>query len=835
MIQQYRSDAQKNLFLAAVSGLKQIGYSGELLQRMYAFPDLFNPGAENVVAPAAAFARAPFDPNTACFAVLLSNGESGEQLVAKYRSLGAPRAFEVREDVIVHWRVGANTDTAKREQEIRLDDLTGTFTYNRDKWSPASVLRAKNITAPRPKQLDLGFVDFDLLPAIESQIRKTLDPLLREVLSEAKHDYFRRTNEEPDPDRLFRTLFRALTGKVMHDRDLKKFDLLDGPSDPSLLLRTVAEHYADKSPIINDRATQRLIVERIWNGMNFRHLSIEVLTFIWENTLVTDLVRQASGIHATPANVARYVAHRLIDVAPDQRRRIVEPCCGSGTFMVAALNQLRDLIEPEKNPSERHRYFAKLLAGFDTETFGIEVARSCLTLADFPNANGWQVENEDVFSTPLESPEFMLALGKARFVLCNPPFEPFTDDEREDYDTTFVQKAAEVLFRVLDWSPADCEIGFVLPHQAINGPSFRSLRRQIAERFANLDVVHLPEGVFKKAKFPSILLIAKNPGLEHQAIQLRFSRVKDPEHFVNTGRVDETEDVEKSREEIEASLGLVALGELWDFLAQCDRLHTIVDDIARGVEWTQFSRDRHVSDKPLRGFVPGFSTSEEMYCFEPPPVVFLSAKKDERRRNAWNKPWHRSKVVCNAVRRSAGPWKISACPVKLNLLCSQNFTVLWPKPPCTANVISAILNGPIACAFVSSRERWKHLTKTNISEIPIPNLTSADVDEIDSLVDEYQRLAAIRSDNPSNGLFGEKGPSDGTMTSLLRKIDRKVFDAYGLTPDLVSQLIDFFGGFSRPVSFSYDIGSMFDDETESGHKYEPSWAYLMKAMQDQRP
>ena len=57
-------------------------------------------------------------------------------------------------------------------------------------------------------------------------------------------------------------------------------------------------------------------------------------------------------------------------------------------------------------------------------------------LADFPNHNGWQLHNEDVFL----SKSFSQDLRRGGVVLCNPPFEDFPVKDRGRYHLQSVHK-----------------------------------------------------------------------------------------------------------------------------------------------------------------------------------------------------------------------------------------------------------------------------------------------------------------------------------------------------------------------------------------------------------
>ena len=83
----------------------------------------------------------------------------------------------------------------------------------------------------------------------------------------------------------------------------------------------------------------------------------------------------------------------------------------------------------------------------EEESFAIEVARLSLVLADYPNPDGWQLEQRDIFATH----DLEKQLARAKVVLCNPPFEDFSGLDRARYvGLRSVSQAADILSQVLD-------------------------------------------------------------------------------------------------------------------------------------------------------------------------------------------------------------------------------------------------------------------------------------------------------------------------------------------------------------------------------------------------
>ena len=177
----FQDACQEKLFGAVLANLGELGYTGELLQRQYSFVDWFQSNNPERTVPAAAFGQTPQSYDSACFAVLLSNGRFGEELVGDCRALGAPYAFEVRPDHVVKWLVGRDLGSSKEILHIDPSQLDRVFKQHHQDWAGVDVLRSKGIGFKLgPRQLD--FIDLGLIPALEHQISSKLDRLLREIV-----------------------------------------------------------------------------------------------------------------------------------------------------------------------------------------------------------------------------------------------------------------------------------------------------------------------------------------------------------------------------------------------------------------------------------------------------------------------------------------------------------------------------------------------------------------------------------------------------------------------------------------------------------------------------
>jgi hypothetical protein len=855
MVQSALTPAQVASLALVLDGLREVGYSTELIRRNYSFEDWFEFGTPERVVDAAAFSRKPFAYDTACFAVATSNGEAGVSLMRRLRALGAPRSFEVaRDGRVFHWRVSQNPSAQDRQGEIDPHLVPAVFASHRDRWSPDAISRQRL----RPPLVQSDFIDVGLIPALEEHIRDRLEPWLENILELTTADYLSRTGRELNPATLFRLIFRGIAGKVMRDRNHTLFRGFRRDSDPEELFALVAKHYGE-APGNGDRATRRLIYDSLWSGFNLRNVSVDVLAFLYEDFLVTPDLRVSRGIHATPPSVARYVVNHLPFDDVEEGRTVVEPCCGGAAFLVAGLQRFRQVLPRTIAPAAKHEYARSRLFGADLDAFALEVARYSLMLSDYPSRNGWQLEIEDVFSEPGKSPKYHEALSRAKIVLCNTPFEDMNPAVRSKYGARTPRTPAELILRVLDRVPRDACLGFVLPTQAVDGKSYSEVRRQLASRFAELELIHLPDDAFKHAELPAVLLIARQPESGHSAVRITSGTVLDMPRFTRTGVPDDRFTATRSADEAAHSLDVTRFWKAWKELGVTEESRSL--EPHRGVEWkSTVPAENRTSDRPQDGFRPGYHSTGEIALYEAAALVYLNASPGVRDRNAWDLPWHLPKVFLNTVRASRGPWRLAAFPVYEDRACTENFIAIWPPKGWTANALSAVLNGPVAAAFVATHDRDRHNKTMTLAKVPLPALGESAIKYLDRAVRDYiDRVATYRqliarrtqelTDAQSAGLFVKPPPispepSAEPLRELILGIDNTVLAGYGLTPPIERDIVNFFRGEPRPLPFAFEdyesrlIRLRLNEQTkmldEHNDEQRDTWEFLKRELDEER-
>ena len=708
---------QSNVLQIIKQEIQNLGYVGNLLQENYEYADILGIDSEYVVRRVrlAAFCQDPPSYRTAAFGVTFANGHRGPEFIQSLRSLGAPQIFEIGDDEVNRWKVTVKDKPALLDA-VDLDDLPELFARHKEEWTPQKVLRAKADSVPATQ---LDFLDLGLLPLLDSEVRTKLDRLLQNTISLAIDTFEQKSPFlEEDYPSLFRLVFRLLASKVLADRNHPGHWVSE---DPRLAIETIEEFYfkEDKpEPVLEDYETQTAIWEHIKSTFHFQNLSVDSLAYVYENTLVTRKTRKSFGIHSTPPSIAEYIVRQLpFDKLTLTERQVFEPFSGHSVFLVAAMQRMRDLLPSDVLPEERHQYFVEMLSGIEIDAFAREVARLSLMLADYPNPNGWNLYQGDA----LESPLFEKELERANIVLCNPPFERFDANEKVEYENLSSDwKPAEILHRVLQNPPQ--LLGFVLPRIFLTGKDYRKTRSLIGEIYSTIEILALPDNVFQHSEAESVLLLCsdRNGGTTNLKTGEIQRRNLNEFYTVRRSWYDAERKVVEAGKVFLDDLWQPPLAEVWQATADMKRLSDL-SRIHRGIQYNiPFAKNKSdlVVYEDYQGFMPGLHTVQD--AVEPFIVkssAFLNMNPNLMLTNANNLPWEKPKLIVNASRIARGPWNVSASVDYTGLVFYRNFHGIWPTGELSLEVLAAIMNGPVANAFVSARGGNRYIRISTLNDI----------------------------------------------------------------------------------------------------------------------
>lgn len=766
------------------------GYRREALVRNYAFADVLAADGATRTVPFAAFTQTPPSYRSAALAVVEQGAGNDVDTVHAHRSLGAPLLFVISGEQVSVWQVRAS-GAPRRLDQVCIADVPLLFERNRADWQPDVIHRAKSIGAvDRAYQRD--FVDIGLMPAVEGELHLKLDRLLIDTMQAATRAP---EDQATDPRQLFRIVFRLLAAKVLQDRQHDHAASWDSTNLISVL-RAIESYYSLPPVLAGKTEAQLAPYAAAWatlrQGISFSNISSENLSFVYENTFVTPEIRKQLGTHSTPRQLAEYAVSRLeLHRFSPEDLSIYEPFAGAGVFLVSALRHLRDLLPNEWSDLERHRFLVERLSGDEFDPFACEVAMLSLILADYPNQNGWHIRERDLFADGLLAHR----LRDQAIILCNPPFEAFDPKDRETYALAHqtYSKPVAVLDAALAAKPL--ALAFILPRPFIQDRQFAEQRRRIEALYGSVELVELPDRIFGAAVIESALLIARDrraPDARH--ISLVSTEVTDQDRlaFLKTGKVSAQRSVERTvGDPPRGDLWIPPLNTLWSHLAHHPTLGERLE-VHRGIEW-QYEQDRAWSREPTPGYLLGFHTARNLKQFVLPQPVWLDCRPESLRGKAIDYAWDKPKLMANAGRLSRGPWRIAATPDRTGLVGSQQWFGMWPRDGVTEKdfaALAAIINGPVANAYVALHSPAKGIRISAVRAIPMPET----LPDVAALVADYRRLLL------SAELLGDR---DEQLRDLLVEIDARVLAAYDLPPRLERELLDYFGAAERPVAHSW--------------------------------
>ncbi len=777
---------------------ENIGYRRDAILDNYAFSDVSQATSnEAQQVELAVFTQTPPSYRSAAFGAAHSSGAKPEEIIRRYRALGAPLFFVIGEDEVSVWQVYASG--APRELErSKVSDLSALFEKQKELWSPEAIHRAKSIGRIDPSY-QLDFVDAGLMPSIEGEIHEKLDRLLKDVLSNAKIE-----NDDDRVRQLFQGVFRLLAAKILIDRNHESTHSWNS-GDVTSVLNGIGEYYGLANQFLLDPEVLDDL-KFAWNvlsqGVNVANISADDLAFVYENTLVTKETRKAYGTHSTPRHVAEYVVQRLgLWQYKENPPSVFEPFCGAGVFLVSALRHMREFLPTSWSDRQRHDFLVKKIRGAEIDAFACEVATLSLILADYPNKNGWKIENSDLFSNDaLEK-----SLRGADIILCNPPYEVFDEQEREKYPYISSQsgsKAIAVLSAAIESEPD--ALGFVLPRTFLMDQAYRRLRKMIEQRYREVELVSLPDGVFSVSQIETALLIARDPTKNAELRHIVSSEVvdKDKKKFAFTGIPSFTRQEDRYHdEEATGRLWIPPLGPIWRRLSH---LPTLGDYFSGhwGIRWKNGGQASAIADGDDQNSQLGllrahdhrqFCTGKPIWLDTTPEKLYAGGKLD----------WPQPKILCNAARMSRGYWRLAAAVDDTGLVASQQFIGLWPKAganPQDLYAAAAVLNSPVANAFMTDHSTEKRFRIRTLEALPFPEELP---EKLGQLAQRY--CASVKTIN-------FQAEQDGRSSHLLDQMDELILEAYDLPPRMVRSLLSAFGNQPRPVLHNWDPWGVSTDD-----------------------
>jgi type I restriction enzyme M protein len=293
---------------------------------------------------------------------------------------------------------------------------------------------------------------------------------------------------------------------------------------------------------------------------SFLDASVDVKGMAYE-TIVSNTLKQEAGQFFTPRNIVKAMVEML---NPKETDRILDPCCGSGGFLVMALDHVRKQIAQELFPdldgpllAEKYNslevnnrvktYAENSIFGFDFDPDLKKAARMNMVMAGDGHANIFHVNSlaypnwehpEEIERikkslsrsfenmNDLETQYGLDARGKFDIIFTNPPFGAKVKVEEEiakRYHLSMFSDAPEVLFieACYDYLKPGGKMAIVLPDGILGNPNTLLVREWILEKFKILASIDLAVEAFlpQVGVQASLLFLQKKTEVERQLAQ----------------------------------------------------------------------------------------------------------------------------------------------------------------------------------------------------------------------------------------------------------------------------------------------------------------------------
>ncbi|MBL7144554.1 MAG: N-6 DNA methylase [Phycisphaerae bacterium] len=736
-----------------------------------------------------------------------------EKVVSEYRGFGAPVLFTCGHEELQWWSFTTQKPTLKGK--ISADKVTNFFNEHRQDFAPENIYRAKTIGRLNP-QYQLTFVDVGLMPLFEYEMGDHLSKLIRKMCDVLHNEIGKPDINEFLGRWLFQSVFRLLAAKILRDKEVPEFSDLN-MEDVSDTLRKVHNHYNAGQPTHRVTPKQesglKEAAKLLKNFGSLRHLTIESLAYVYENDFITKDIRKALGIHATPSYLVDYIVWKLapwIEDIPRQNRVVLEPTCGHAPFLISAARLLREMID-ENDPKKRHDYLKDHLIGLELDSFAREIARLSLTLADVPNPNGWQLLPADVYKRQVLSK----AASNATILLCNPPFQNFTPEEKRSYtekDITlqYGNKSAEVLGRTLPYMPPGSVFGVILPRSFLESKNAIPLREMLVKDFRIYEICVLPDNVFPSADHESAVILGRKRVSKRITNKVRFVRVREKtlDEFRNR-YIAPTEVIEQSRfiDSDDCVLSVPELDEVWSFCQSFNRLKMVVDErrTGKGLEYNRSENlpvnTETISTQRFKGSIRGYAKfDEEIKLTGTPKLYWLNLADGVIRRPGHGRMTGIPQILLNSAPVSRGPWRLKALIDNKGYPVTSSFILIRPKKKgWSLEVLWAILNSPLANAYIYCYGTKRIVGVKRILSLPIPNMNANDLYFLSELVQDYFKIFQLKC-----GILQSEIDAKEAHQKMVA-IDAEVMRLYDLPPRLERQVLDLSSGWQRRgVDFKFE-------------------------------
>ena len=268
-----------------------------------------------------------------------------------------------------------------------------------------------------------------------------------------------------------------------------------------------------------------------------------------------DFFKGKQGQYFTPREIVSFTV-KMCDI--DNQTSILDPACGSGGFLLHALNEVREKANTYYDPNSVenfkywHEFAANNLYGIDVNERIARVAKMNMIIHDDGHTN---VICHDSLENIEEISQVNRGFMRNRFdlILTNPPFGAKIKQDEKPYlpeyelgkkadGSVYDSRASEILFIERCWQflkPGSGKLAIVLPDGILTNHTLRNVRKFLLDKFELTAIISLPQVTFVHygaGLKSSVLFLRKRDDGEEVVDNKVFCAVVSNVGFDSTGR-----------------------------------------------------------------------------------------------------------------------------------------------------------------------------------------------------------------------------------------------------------------------------------------------------------
>lgn len=273
---------------------------------------------------------------------------------------------------------------------------------------------------------------------------------------------------------------------------LKEIDATKSPQHK--VIRSVFE---DANNYMKSGPQMLAVIEKLEEAINFHDFTIRAnIGDVYEQMLNDLRGAGNAGEFYTPRAITAFMADR-VNPRLDKRETVMDPACGTGGFLTAAIDHFRNQLATIKSPRpEDKRVIEELIHGIEKKQLPHLLCTTNMLLhgIDVPS----QIEHKNTLGTSWNE---WSANDKVDCIITNPPFGGYEDDGvGSDYPPDLRTRETADMFMALIIKKLLKEKGraaVVLPDGFLFGDGIKGTLKKLLLRDCKLHtIIRLPKGVF---------------------------------------------------------------------------------------------------------------------------------------------------------------------------------------------------------------------------------------------------------------------------------------------------------------------------------------------------